>query len=780
MKEKQGITQKLKLRYLVIFLLLIITIPDPVNANVAEKFDKFDGWLEKYLSTHPYDRHRLVDTGVKLARERKPLMEEIFREDSQQALRQALPEYVYKVLPPEIQKHVETKFDRFGEVQVIALEPVPGQEIEDPFQTYIKINGETYRVGQRAHPTDNIRLRGIKLGNRAVVTSFGERDFSNVEKEFFDAEKEFSSWLADYLGVPPRTYARLEAEGKKIASRRGKKMVAFMKKYPQKALKKAVPAYVYPLLTESIQENVENWFEKYGDYSRGVKDPFDYSAEPQTTYRVILNGQRYKANKLPGHEQSLSNVLLKGLKLNRRVVIEEIKQIDDNNTNKKSNLDTPAGINSFLKNDESFPASLEDFKNWFQRQNIAINDTDERGRSLLHYAVVKGSETSVAEYLLEKGIDTNATDYLGLTPLHAAAALGREEIVKILVDAGASLNLKAPGDDNLTPLDYAFERENTGIARLLIKNGADISPGVSVKISDEQGMTPLHWAIEAGRRRSVQTLVKKDAGVNAANEAGKTPLHLAADQNDTVSVKVLIENGAGINNKCKKGKTPLFYTIAPYFPPYIDFVPRIKTQTPAPDKLLPEEQSRYKTVRMLLENNARVDVRVERWSPLTLAAGFGFRETVELLVKHGAAVQIRNEPHSPLHVAAANGHAEVAAFLLEEGAAPNVLSGEYEYAPLHKAARWGYIDVIKVFFEHGAKANPVKPHIPPEYLEDGIWPPTPLHRAVKHGHTQAVELLINNNADLEIRDEQGRTPLELAREKDHPEIVRLLETQINY
>jgi len=40
--------------------------------------------------------------------------------------------------------------------------------------------------------------------------------------------------------------------------------------------------------------------------------------------------------------------------------------------------------------------------------------------------------------------------------------------------------------------------------------------------------------------------------------------------------------------------------------------------------------------------------------------------------------------------------------------------------------------------------------------------------------------LINNNADLEIRDEQGRTPLELAREKEHPEIVRLLETQINY
>jgi ankyrin repeat protein len=66
----------------------------------------------------------------------------------------------------------------------------------------------------------------------------------------------------------------------------------------------------------------------------------------------------------------------------------------------------------------------------------------------------------VARYLIENGarINARAKDRHGGTPLHWAAALGRLEMARRLIDAGADLN--AGDNDGFTPLDAAnYESE---------------------------------------------------------------------------------------------------------------------------------------------------------------------------------------------------------------------------------------------------------------------------------------------------------------------------------
>ncbi len=54
---------------------------------------------------------------------------------------------------------------------------------------------------------------------------------------------------------------------------------------------------------------------------------------------------------------------------------------------------------------------------------------------LLHFAAAHGHKDVVA-FLLDKGVDINATDKFGQTPLHRAAAHGCKDVVAFLLDKG--------------------------------------------------------------------------------------------------------------------------------------------------------------------------------------------------------------------------------------------------------------------------------------------------------------------------------------------------------
>ena len=52
---------------------------------------------------------------------------------------------------------------------------------------------------------------------------------------------------------------------------------------------------------------------------------------------------------------------------------------------------------------------------------------------------------------------------------------------------------------------------------------------------------------------------------------------------------------------------------------------------------------------------------------------------------------------------------------------------------------------------------------------------TPLHRAAYKGHLSVVEYLVNQKADINAKDKDGKTPIQLANEYKHTNIADFLK-----
>lgn len=144
-----------------------------------------------------------------------------------------------------------------------------------------------------------------------------------------------------------------------------------------------------------------------------------------------------------------------------------------------------------------------------------------------------------ASRLLASGAKVNARDEDGNTPLHAAAFLEHADVAELLIAKGAEVNAK-----NLignTPLHGAASQGNMEVAELLIAKGADVN--AKGKISGKNGYTPLHIAARNGEKDIVELLIAKGVDVNAINEDGRTPLAYAIDKGRNAVAEMLRQHG---------------------------------------------------------------------------------------------------------------------------------------------------------------------------------------------------------------------------------------------
>ena len=125
------------------------------------------------------------------------------------------------------------------------------------------------------------------------------------------------------------------------------------------------------------------------------------------------------------------------------------------------------------------------------------------------------------------------------TALHAASAAGHLEVVKYLVNAGASLSSTDGAGD--TPLHAAIAGSAAGSAKRTVSH---------------DGPT-LHQAVEAGKLEIVQYLVGRGANVDVKNSEGETPLHIAAKAGAVEIAEYLVAQGANVELQDNAGNTPL-------------------------------------------------------------------------------------------------------------------------------------------------------------------------------------------------------------------------------
>ncbi|HOZ49572.1 MAG TPA: ankyrin repeat domain-containing protein [Candidatus Hydrogenedentes bacterium] len=124
-----------------------------------------------------------------------------------------------------------------------------------------------------------------------------------------------------------------------------------------------------------------------------------------------------------------------------------------------------------------------------------------RGKTPLHYAVTYG-QAEVVALLLDRGAQVNVTDGTGMTPLHMAATLNRLDEAELLLAHGADIEARDVFGD--TPLHAAVLFEQTPMIAWLTEHGADRYA------ENHDGRTPLECARHYTRSRSIAFLEHLD------------------------------------------------------------------------------------------------------------------------------------------------------------------------------------------------------------------------------------------------------------------------------
>jgi ankyrin repeat protein len=156
--------------------------------------------------------------------------------------------------------------------------------------------------------------------------------------------------------------------------------------------------------------------------------------------------------------------------------------------------------------------------------------------TLLIEAIKAGNKAAMMA-LLKQPANINGREVDGTTPLHWAARVDDLETVRLLLRAGA--NAQAVNRYGVTPLALAAINGNTSIVEALLGAGADASAALP------EGETVLMTAARTGNPAVVTLLVEHGADVNAQESwLGETALMWAAAQNHAAAVKVLIAHGA--------------------------------------------------------------------------------------------------------------------------------------------------------------------------------------------------------------------------------------------
>jgi ankyrin repeat protein len=86
-----------------------------------------------------------------------------------------------------------------------------------------------------------------------------------------------------------------------------------------------------------------------------------------------------------------------------------------------------------------------------------------------------------------------------------------------------------------------------------------LEKAVDLESRDDNGQTPLSWAVQYGRKAVVELLVSKGVNLESRDNEGQTPLSWAARDGRKAIVELLVEKGANIDSKDNSGWTPVLW-----------------------------------------------------------------------------------------------------------------------------------------------------------------------------------------------------------------------------
>jgi ankyrin repeat protein len=333
------------------------------------------------------------------------------------------------------------------------------------------------------------------------------------------------------------------------------------------------------------------------------------------------------------------------------------------------------------------------------------------------------------------------------------------------------VNANVAEEDGTTPLHWAVLNNDGEVVRLLLKSGANANAATRL------GVTPLFLAASAPNAAIANDLLKAGANANSVSEGGETVLMAAARTGDRQVVDQLLAHGANVQTKGSQfGETALMIAAAQNHGGVIPALVAHGADVDARSNPLSYAKDRFglEGVVTILPHGS--------WTPLMYAAREGSLDALRALAEAGAHLDLADpDGTTALHLAILNAHFDAAALLIEKGADPNradnsgmaalyaavdmntlgEVFGRPNRAPSGSLSALG---LMKVLLDHGANPNAgltgpalQRAHTPGEpTLAEGA---TPLMRAAKNGDCASIELLLAHGADPQLAQKNGTTAL---------------------
>jgi uncharacterized protein len=435
-----------------------------------------------------------------------------------------------------------------------------------------------------------------------------------------------------------------------------------------------------------------------------------------------------------------------------------------------------------------------------RRPGTQLNDTGTEGSTALHFAINAG-EARVVQALLDAGIDLAKRNIAGVSPLQLAVTSGDAAITKMLLAKGA--DAKARDEANETLLMLAARYGDGAMASALIAAGADINyvepqfsqdalmiavrsgkpsvvealvkagaelnhqtpPGPEPTVrapgagggSTGEGMirsgvppegqrlagtgklTALLYAARDGQLESARLLVKGRANLELAEYNGITPLLMALTNDHFDIAKLLIEAGANVNAADWYGRTPLWASV--------ESRNRDVSSVTATSNGV-DRDAGLQVITLLLDKGANVNARTKHFPPRMGGHAFNM-----------SYVNIVGE--TPFYRACLNNDLPLMKLLLARGADP-LLKTDSGTSPLAAAAGVGWVrgqtfvpggeaaqlEAVKMLVALGGNIN--------EANDMGL---APIHGAAFRWSDNVIAYLVEQGAQLTVKDKIGRDPL---------------------
>jgi ankyrin repeat protein len=416
-----------------------------------------------------------------------------------------------------------------------------------------------------------------------------------------------------------------------------------------------------------------------------------------------------------------------------------------------------------------------------------------------------------------------------VTPVQAAAALGRMTMLGILQAKGANLHQRT-STTGWNTLEIATLENRVEIVEYLLKNGANPN-----EPSGKWNISPLHKAAVDGKKELFDTLIahgadirrplnthftvlmlaaahghlkmaehilkkvnnmttldaeEKLAFLNAKDDNRKTALGHAISKKNPAMTQILLRHSPTPEIESAYGWTPLFQSIIVGNQAIFDLLIEQNVDVNKSCPWKPKDGSTEIDGVKLFQANAieikwflcndqkKIEALTADITPIQAAAALGRLEMLKTLEKKGAKLHERNSTTdwNTLEFATVENRLNIVEYLLQNGANSNESTGNWNMVPLRYAAAFGKKELFDTLLAGGA-----------DIFHSDSTGNSVLTTSAKFGKLEMVRHILQRISEkttlsveqkitlVNMRNSEQKTALEVAREDKRAEICTAIE-----